>query len=159
MKSYREGRRSRPAAWLVVAFVALASVPAQAGEKAAASPVGRWRTFDDSTGQAKSIVAIWEREGKLFGKIEKLINPPADAGPNPRCDKCEGSRKDQPITGMTILWNMARDDDEWSGGRILDPENGEVYRCTIWLDGSDRLKVRGYVGIFYRTQTWHREKP
>ena len=43
----------------------------------------------------------------------------------------------------------------WSGGKILDPGNGKIYRCKIWLKDGE-LKVRGYFGPFYRTQTWRR---
>ena len=46
--------------------------------------------------------------------------------------------------------------EEWKDGTILDPENGSVYDCKLWVEGG-RLKVRGYVAFFYRTQTWVRE--
>ena len=54
--------------------------------------------------------------------------------------------------------NLEKDDDEWGDGEILDPNNGKIYDCKIWLEGNDILKVRGYVGFFYRTQTWKRKK-
>ncbi len=58
----------------------------------ATSPVGRWKTIDDVTGKAKSVVAIWEENGKLYGRVQKLLDPdPAD--PNPNCDGCEGEQK------------------------------------------------------------------
>lgn len=126
---------------------------------AALTPIGRWKTVDDGTGKAKSIVLIWEEDGKLFGKIEKLLDtPPND--PDPKCDKCEGDLKDQPITGMRILSDLKKDGDEWSGGKVLDPENGKSYKCYIAVvDGGKKLKVRGYVGfaLLGRTQYWHRE--
>jgi len=129
---------------------------AQAEPAAGPSPVGRWTTMDDKTGKPRSIVEIAERKGRLYGRVLKLVNLAPGEDPAPKCDKCEGARKDQPVVGMEILWNLERDDDEWEGGRILDPETGKVYRCTLWLDGPDRLKVRGHWGVFYRTQTWHR---
>jgi uncharacterized protein (DUF2147 family) len=36
---------------------------------------------------------------------------------------------------------------------IMDPEDGKTYKAEIWVEG-DTLKVRGYVGVFYKTQTW-----
>lgn len=119
---------------------------------AAASPVGLWRTIDDDTGKAKSIVRIYQDNGKLYGKVVKLLNRPPD-DQNPTCTKCEGSRKGEPIKGMVIMWNMKKDGDVWDDGTILDPAKGETYDCKIWLD-DNKLKVRGYWGIFYRTQTW-----
>jgi uncharacterized protein (DUF2147 family) len=52
---------------------------------------------------------------------------------------------------------MVKDEDEYADGEILDPNNGKIYRCKLWLEGKD-LKLRGYLGPFYRTQTWVRVK-
>jgi uncharacterized protein (DUF2147 family) len=125
---------------------------------AEASAVGKWTTIDDETGKPKSVVAIWEEGGKLFGKIEKLFRAP-DEDQNPNCVECDGELKDKPIVGMTILRDLEKDDDEWSGGTVLDPANGKTYSCTIAVvDGGRKLKVRGYLGISLlgRTQHWVR---
>lgn len=124
------------------------------------TPVGRWTTTDDNTGKDRSIVVVTERDGKLYGHIEKLI---LDAGedPAPKCDKCPDEKKDQPVIGLEILWGLKKDGDEWSGGKILDPENGKSYKCWIQvIDDGRRLKVRGYVGISLlgRTQYWKKAK-
>ena len=121
------------------------------------TPVGRWRTVDDHTGKPRSIVSIYEQNGKLFGKVESSLDP-ARAGR--RCDRCKDDRKDKPVVGMVIIRNLVKNGDEYSGGDILDPDNGTVYRCKIWLiEGGNKLAVRGYVGIslFGRSQTWMRE--
>src|SRR5512137_988296 len=81
------------------------------------SPLGTWTTVDDSTGKPKSLVRIWEKSGKIYGTIIKLINP-KDGNPNPLCDKCPGAKKDKPVVGMTIINGLTKDDDEWSGGTI-----------------------------------------
>ncbi len=125
------------------------AMPAQAAETVK-SPVGLWETIDDDTNQPKSHVEIYEKDGKLYGKIVKLLKD----DPKGLCDKCEGKRHNQPIMGMVILWDMVQDDDEWEDGEILDPENGKTYDCKIWREG-DKLKVRGYIAFFFRTQTWN----
>jgi uncharacterized protein (DUF2147 family) len=105
-------------------------------------------------------VAIAEEGGKLVGTVEQLLDPPKD-DPAPRCVKCEGDRKDQPIVGMKILWGMKKDGSGWSGGRILDPNNGKTYKCNLSLaDGGKKLEVRGFIGmpLLGRTQTWVREE-
>jgi uncharacterized protein (DUF2147 family) len=125
-----------------------------------ASPVGRWKTVDDATGKVNSLVVIWEEDGKLYGKIEKLVDPdPQD--PDPRCDRCEGELKNKPLLGLRILWNLRRDGEEWSDGKILDPDNGKVYKCNIALeDDGKKLKVRGFIGfsLLGRTQHWLRDQ-
>ncbi|AEI65656.1 DUF2147 domain-containing protein [Corallococcus macrosporus] len=125
---------------------------------AAPAAVGRWTTIDDETKKPKSVIAIYEENGKLYGKIEKLFREPKEEQ-NPLCDKCEGALKNQPIIGMTILRDLKKDDDEWSGGSILDPANGKTYKCKIAVeDGGKKLKVRGYIGmaLLGRTQYWVR---
>lgn len=116
------------------------------------SPVGKWNTVDDNTGKVRSTVEIFEKDGKLFGKILELFDPPK---PDPVCEECDKDdpRFNKPVTGMTIIRNMERDDDEWESGDILDPENGKVYRCKMWVE-EGKLKVRGYIAFLYRTQTW-----
>jgi uncharacterized protein (DUF2147 family) len=126
---------------------------------AQATPVGSWKTVDDETGKEKSIVHISEAGGVLSGRIEKLLDPAkADA----KCDKCSDERRDQPVAGLTIIRNVKKSEgraDEWSGGDILDPNNGKVYNVRLKpVDGGKRLEVRGYVGMpmLGRTQTWQR---
>jgi len=114
--------------------------------------VGQWTTIDDNTGKPKSIVEITVRNNKYYGKVIKLLNP---SKPNPVCDQCakDDARYNQKVLGMEILVDLVKDDDEFVDGRILDPENGKVYRCKIWIEDGD-LKLRGYLGPFFRTQTW-----
>lgn len=113
---------------------------------------GKWKTIDDETGKAKSVVEIYEKDGKAYGKIIKLFREPNEEQ-DPYCDKCEDDRKDQRIIGMEIIRDMEKDDDEWEDGTILDPKKGTVYDCKIWVEDG-KLQVRGYVAFFFRTQTW-----
>lgn len=120
------------------------------------SPIGVWKTIDDETGQPKSHLEIYEKDGKFHGKIVKLLQVSEDE----TCDLCPDERKDQPLMGMVVLWDLEPYSDYWSYGRILDPNNGKIYKCSIWLDGEDKLKVRGYIGVsaLGRTQEWFRIK-
>jgi uncharacterized protein (DUF2147 family) len=124
------------------------------------SPVGRWKAVNEVTGKATSIISIWEKDGRLYGKIEKLLNPnPRD--PNPKCSLCPGDLKDQPLNGLQLLRDFHKDGDQWTGGRIVDPDSGKVYRCLLALeDGGKKLKVRGYIGfsMIGRTQYWYPEE-
>ncbi|WP_430611896.1 DUF2147 domain-containing protein [Flavobacterium sp. JP2137] len=121
----------------------------------AQSVVGKWKTIDDATGKEKSIIEITEKDGEYFGKIIKLINPTVE---NPKCDKCPSPDKGKPILGLTIIKGLVKKGQEYTNGKILDPQSGKEYKCTIKLNGSNKLDVRGYVGISLmgRTQTWVR---
>ena len=120
------------------------------------SILGHWKTVDDVSGKEKSVVEIYERGGKVYGKIKSIFRSPGE-DPDPVCDKCpvEDSRHNQKVIGLEIIQQMKKDGDGYSEGNILDPEDGKIYRCKLWLAGND-LKVRGYWGPFYRTQTWKR---
>jgi len=125
-----------------------------------ATPVGKWRTIDDKSGKPKSIVEIWEEDGKLYGKVDQLLDPKPD-DPDPVCKKCDGDLKDKPILGMRIMWDLKKSGDLWSGGKVLDPDNGKTYRCNLTLAaGGKKLQLRGYIGLALlgRTQTWIREE-
>lgn len=125
----------------------------------AQSVIGNWKSIDDETGRPKSIVEIFEKEGKLYGKIIKLYREEGE-DPDPICDDCEDDRKDQKVLGMEIIRDMEKDDDEWDDGTICDPKDGKVYDCKLWVDEDDpnKLNVRGYIAFFYRTQYWVRIK-
>ncbi|PQB04551.1 DUF2147 domain-containing protein [Aureitalea marina] len=119
--------------------------------------VGQWKTIDDNSGEARSIVEIYEDEGLVYGKIVQLLDPSkAEAV----CEQCSGADKDQPVVGLVIIKGLEADGDEYNGGKILDPESGKLYKCYIALEDTDRLKVRGYIGFsaLGRTQYWHRVK-
>jgi uncharacterized protein (DUF2147 family) len=126
-----------------------------------APPAGLWKTIDDMTGKPRSLVRIVKINGALEGKVEKIFFRPNERERNPLCTECEGKRHNQPIIGMTILWGLKKQSDSYDGGQILDPENGNVYRCKIELrDQGAKLKVHGFMGISLlgRTQIWLREE-
>ncbi|MAP81411.1 MAG: hypothetical protein CL526_10020 [Aequorivita sp.] len=116
---------------------------------------GKWKTFDDETGEAKSIVEIYEENGKVFGKVVEILNP---AKKDAICTKCPGKDKGEPILGLVIIKDLEKDGDEYNDGTIMDPNNGKIYKCFIELDGANKLDVRGYIGfsLLGRTQTWTR---
>lgn len=118
---------------------------------------GKWKTIDDETGEAKSIVEVYEQNGKVYGKVIEILNP---AKKNSTCEKCEGENKGKPIQGLIILKDLKKDGNEYSGGTILDPTKGKVYKALIALEEPNKLKVRGYIGfsLIGRSQYWQRVK-
>jgi len=118
---------------------------------------GKWKTIDDETNTPKSVVEIYKKsDGKYYGKIVKLFDPKKQ---NAKCNKCndEDPRKGQKVIGMEIIKGLKEDGGKYEDGKILDPNNGTDYDCKIWIE-NNKLKVRGYVLFFYRTQTWESVK-
>ena len=150
----------------LVMSILLGSVytPAAAAEAAGQnssgnSPVGLWKTVDDATGKVKSVVSIWAENNKLYGRIQKLVDPDPK-NPSPTCDDCTGDEKGKRVIGLRILWDLKKDGDGWSGGSILDPASGKIYKCLLSVeDGGKKLKVRGFIGVSLlgRTQYWVRQ--
>jgi uncharacterized protein (DUF2147 family) len=121
-----------------------------------ASIVGKWKTIDDETNEPKSIVQIYEKDGKYFGQIKELFRKPGE-DPDPVCDKCPDGdpRKDQLTKGMIIIQNLVKKGNDYTDGTILDPKKGKVYACRLWIKDKN-LMVRGSIAFFFRTQTWYR---
>jgi uncharacterized protein (DUF2147 family) len=143
------------AASLALFFLVLMSALAAASHAAGSqSPLGLWKTFDDKTGKPLASVRIYLQDGRYFGRIEQSLLPEAV------CSACTDERKNQPILGLLIIRNMALRDADYSGGDILDPDSGSVYRCKFHLgkDGNT-LVVRSFIGLplFGRSQTWRRQ--
>jgi uncharacterized protein (DUF2147 family) len=126
-----------------------------------ASPVGSWHTIDDKDGRPRGIIEIVEKNGVLEGRIAGTLRTgePADRV----CSLCPGERRGQKMLGLLILSGLKRESQAtgaaWSGGEILDPDSGKIYRVRLQLEDDGRtLNVRGYVGfaLLGRTQRWQR---
>ncbi len=138
-------------------LAALVLVATSVTALAQTTPVGLWRNVDDKTGEAKAEIRIADANGALLGRIEKSLKK--DTKPDATCDECADDRKGKPIAGLEIIrgGKKAEGKDVWEGGKILDPENGKEYRASFTpIDGGKKLEVRGYLGPFWRTQTWNR---
>jgi uncharacterized protein (DUF2147 family) len=143
-------KRSRLQVALYLGFLALSAAAW------AQSPLGHYVTVERRSGKANAIVVIEEADGQLRGRVVSLINPDI---PDPLCHRCTGDRRDQPVVGMQVLWGMKRTGDGWGKGHVLDPKNGRIYRCRMWMEENGNLRVRGYRGRFYRTKTWYKLDP
>src|SRR5262245_20001159 len=159
-RSWRSRRRNRAQAHsrrshmkligpLLTLTVLLIATPATALD----SIVGKWKTVDDKTGKVMSDVEIYQQGDKLFGKITGLAEPNYTQGKPKVCTKCAAPDKDKPIVGLVIIKDLSASGDRYKNGTITDPEDGKVYKAEVWTEAA-KLKVRGYLGPFYKTQTW-----
>lgn len=138
------------------AFATLLALPLFATAFAASaqdSPVGRWKTFDEETGQARSIVEVYEaKNGTLAGKVVETLY-----ASDPVCDKCSGANKNKPIEGMVILWGLKRDGDGWIGGTVLKPSAGKTYKSKArLLEDGKKFEVSGCLAFICKQQLWTR---
>ncbi|OEJ98696.1 hypothetical protein A8C32_05725 [Flavivirga aquatica] len=115
--------------------------------------LGKWKTIDNETNKEKSIIEIYEKDGKVFGKIIEILNPKKKEA---LCRKCEGDEKDKPVLGLVLIKNMEKDGDYYNNGTIFNPENGKKYNCRLKLEEKNVLQVRGYISFLYATQYWKR---
>lgn len=140
----------------LIALTALSLAALAFGASAADPAEGRWKTIDDETGQAKSIVEIARNaNGTFSGRVVELLNP---SKPNPACDKCRDDRKGKPITGMEIIRGMKVDGAAYSGGTILKPDEGKVYKSKMKLiEGGAKLEVSGCIAFICKSQVWLRQ--
>jgi uncharacterized protein (DUF2147 family) len=117
------------------------------------SPVGDWTTIDDKTGEKRAVVNLSLSGDTLNGTIINIYSQPGDTG---ICTNCPDGFKDKKTIGLQFLWGLKKQSDNvWSGGSILDPKTGKIYRAKITLEGN-KLYVRGYIGVSLlgRTQIW-----
>ncbi len=125
-------------ALIIGLFLALPAVAAQ-------DIAGIWKTIDDETGQAKSLVQIYAYQGKMYGRVVTLFKN--------QDKKAVGIKGDPKILGLDVIWGLEDEGNRWKGGKILDPQKGKIYGCEIWREGNN-LIVRGKIGPFGRNQTW-----
>jgi uncharacterized protein (DUF2147 family) len=148
-----------PLALIKKGLIALISVASSSFATAQMTPVGNWHSFDDKTGELKSLVVISEKDGVLNGRIEKLLRKEADQAAV--CKDCTDDRKDKPMLGLEIIRGAKKVDgkDVWEGGSIVNPEGGTVYKLRMTpIESGQKLEVRGFVGfaLLGKTQTWVR---
>jgi len=144
---------------VIRAALALTAVLSVGMAAAQMTPVGSWHSFDDKTGELKSLIQISESSGVLSGRIDKLLRKEVDQ--KAVCDKCTDDRKDKPMLGLEIIRGAkkAEGKEVWEGGNIVDPDNGTVYKLRLTpIEDGKKLEVRGFIGfaLLGRTQTWVR---
>ena len=118
--------------------------------------VGFWKTIDDETGKAESIVAVYEYQGKYYGRIVATYdeNGNINATMYAPGQRAPGVIGNPFYAGLDIIWNLQNDGSRYTDGKILDPEHGRVYGAELWVNNNGDLVVRGKLLFFGRNQTW-----
>lgn len=119
------------------------------------TPVGTWMVAADD---AK--IEIYQKGDELEGKIVWLKEPNSkDGTPKKDIENPDKAMRVNDVLGMVMLKGFKKNKDEWSGGTIYDGKSGKTYKAWMKPVGTDKLKLRGYVGIslFGRTEEWKRQ--
>ncbi len=137
-----------------------AAILVSASIAAAQDVTGFWKTIDDETGKARSVVAIYMYDGRLYGRVILSYQPD---GVTVRDDIYRQQRRspflvgEPAFCGLDIMWDLTERGGRWRDGSIMDPGDQQrkprVYGAEVWREGSD-LTVRGKIAIFGRNQTW-----
>lgn len=119
--------------------------------------IGFWDTIDEKTNKALSVVAIYEYQGKFFGrivatydeqgKIAETLHSPIKRAP--------GLKGKPHYAGLDLIWNLQKNGNRYENGTIVDPERGRLYGAKIWTQDGN-LIVRGEFFFLGRNQTWTR---
>jgi len=117
--------------------------------------VGFWKTIDDKTGRQESLIAIYEYQGKYYGRIIVTYDEEGgfrDSIENP-VTRAPGVKGNPFYSGMDIIWDMEPKGTRYVDGSILDPQRGKIYNSKMWPDNGN-LVVRGEFLFFGKNQTW-----
>jgi uncharacterized protein (DUF2147 family) len=144
---------------IVIRLIASLALALSFAANAQMSPIGTWHIIDDETGKPTGEIQISDKgNGVLVGVLLKNLQPPSVVV-EPICSKCEDDRKDKPKLGMELVRGVVQTagSQVWEGGTIMDPNKGKIYKLRLMpIEGGAKLQVRGYIGPFFRTQTWLR---
>jgi uncharacterized protein (DUF2147 family) len=153
---------------IIIMFIALAVVT---GFSFASDPVeGFWLSIDEKTGEVTAGWHIYQERGVLYGKILSF----SDKSEGEFAVNCKGNYpgfpvsgkvSDMPVAGTPWIYGLtSTKPGEWSGGTVVNPEDGRNYRCKIIFrpaDGRrylvDTLEMRGEIGLgIGRSQFWRK---
>jgi len=143
---------------LILSILLLGLIAGKSYAQATDPAVGVWKTIDDKTKQPASLIKIEEVNNQLEGTIIKTFPIPGQTQ-LVLCNLCKDDRKDKPIIGMKIMSDLKKDETGvWSGGKILDPKEGEIYKVKLATEDGQKMDVRGYIGfsLLGRTQVWYK---
>ncbi|MBX3025120.1 DUF2147 domain-containing protein [bacterium] len=153
------GMRPRvcPVPRLVTQAAVVALIVAAATAVYAETPEGRW--YAEGGAAQIEIAPCGEA---LCGTVVWLRSPFDENGcPLTDAQNPDATLRGREIVGLRVLTDLRPDGSGsggWTGGLIYDPTSGRTYRCNLALDGPDRARLRGYIGITLlgRTTTWLR---
>ena len=136
--------------------------------------VGYWLSIDEKSNQVTAGWQIYIENNLLYGKILSLKDEPRGTLAAECRERYEGfplsGRVNQmQVAGPPWIFGLTRNaEGDWRGGKIIDPESGNMYNCKVTFRpaGSraggrtfqnDTLEMRGEIGLgIGRSQYWRK---
>ena len=125
---------------------------------------GFWLSVDDKSGKVTASWEIYADGNTLYGKIIAVAGYPQDV----KAVMCKdsyhgfplpGKVNEMPVAGTPWIFGLSRDKHGgWSGGHVIDPNDGHIYKCRItYHPKTDTLEMRGEIGLgIGRSQFWRK---
>ena len=136
-------------------FVATATL----GQAQVSKMVGQWNTFDDKTGDMRSTVNIYEKNGTYLCVVTTLYEK--DANGKYQVMKEPYPKEFEGVVGTQLFSEMKVHKDHLKG-KVYDPESQKTYFGKVtYHTKTDELVLRGSLdkaGVLGRSQTWKRKK-
>ncbi len=132
-----------------------------AGAHPAGGPVltGFWQAYNDD-GRPGGIFYFYEKNGLYEGRLVKSITYPNEPPDDPLCTACSGEKKNQPMMGLVIVYDMKHHGGaKYEDGHILDPRDGKIWSAEVEVTpDNQKLNLRGYVAtpLLGQTRVWTR---
>jgi uncharacterized protein (DUF2147 family) len=108
----------------------------------AASPIGLWKGAD-------ATFEMSESAGTLSAKIVTLSAPNTpDGREKTDIHNPDPTKRNRPIIGLVFISGCTQTSATlWENGTVYDPTCGKSYSCFIKLEGPDKIKLRGFIGM------------
>ncbi|MCI4647143.1 DUF2147 domain-containing protein [Phaeodactylibacter sp.] len=144
--------RLRAGIFILGVFITLLLPVTAHGQQKPSDIVGKWLTQD---GKAK--VEFYKADDKYFGRIVWLVKPLDERGlPVLDIHNKRASLRSRPLMKLAIINGLEFKNGKWVNGTLYDPVDGSTYGCSVWLEQENTMKLRGYLGLLYETETWTR---
>lgn len=120
---------------------------------------GYWIIPDDDTGKPESVAYFYENEGKYYARMVLLYDDKtgevSETIANPK-ELAKGIKGSPKLLGLDFIFNLSPNtDNSRLAGKVIDPDNGMVFDCEVWVDKKDgNLVVRGELLMFGKNEYW-----
>ena len=112
---------------------------------------GVWLMLDkDANNEPESVIVVYERGGVRSAKMVAIYhNGKIDDTIEKPLERAKGLEGNPPLCGLDFVWDLKPSDGGKYVGKVVNPDDGGVYRCKLWVDvPSQRLVLRGELFVF-----------
>ena len=144
---------------IICTFIILPFLSAVAQTEAADKIIGTYYVSDDTSDEDCKVRITKDKSGTYSGRIIWVKNPYfKDGTPKKVIMNPDPAKRNTPGDQIPLVFHFRYDakKKQWVDGEIYDPVHGKTYKCKMWFESENVLRVRGYIGVpaLGRTMTW-----